>query len=149
MSSRLIIKEIIPESYQTFMQLAQLLANAGINKLQHELIKIRASQINGCAFCLDIHTREAIKYGEDPRRLYVLSAWREAKEWFSKQDQVVLNLTEEITLIADGGLSDETYNESVTVFGEEMTAKLITAVISINALNRLGVSQKLHPLSNP
>jgi len=147
MPSRLIIKELIPESYQILMQLSQFLADAGIDNQQHELIKIRASQINGCAFCMDIHIKEAIKHGEDPKRLYVLSAWREAKNWFSTEDQVILKLTEEITLIADHGLSDETYNESVALFGEKMTAKLIVAVISINALNRMGVSQKLHPLA--
>jgi AhpD family alkylhydroperoxidase len=145
MSSRLIVKDLIPEPYQVLMQLAQYVANSGIDKLQQELVKIRASQINGCAFCLDVHIKEAIKYGENPRRIHILSAWREAKDWFSVQDQVILKLTEEITLIANGGLRDETYNESISLFGEEMTAKLITAVISINALNRLGVSQKLHP----
>lgn len=146
MSSRLNVKLLIPESYEILMQLAQHLTNSGIDVLHQELIKVRASQINGCAYCLHTHIKEALKYGEQPKRIYVLSAWREAKDWFSQEDQVVLKLTEEITLIADGGLTDETYNESIRLFGEEMTAKLITAVISINALNRLGISQKLHPL---
>ena len=145
MSSRLAFKELLPEPYQMLLQLSQYLENSGIDKLHHELVKIRASQINGCAFCLDIHIREAIKHGEEPKRIYILSAWREAEHWFSVEEQVVLKLTEEITLIADGGLSDATYNESVSLFGEEMTAKLITAVITINAFNRLGLSQRLHP----
>jgi len=145
MSKRLSINNLIPDSYQIIMQLSQFVANAGIDKLQQELIKIRASQINGCAFCMSIHSKEALKHGENPKRLYVLSAWREAKDWFSEEDQAILKLTEEITLIADNGLSNETYEETVTFFGEETTAKLIMAVITINVLNRMGVSQKLHP----
>ena len=127
------------------MQLSQAVANSGIDKLHQELIKIRASQINGCAYCLHMHSKDALKHGENPDRLYVIAAWREAKEWFSKEDQVILRLTEEVTLIADHGLSDRTYDEAVELFGEEMTAKLIAAVININALNRMGVSQSLHP----
>ncbi|GAA4802309.1 carboxymuconolactone decarboxylase family protein [Olivibacter ginsenosidimutans] len=145
MSNRLNLKELIPDSHQILMQLSEYVANTGIDKLQQELIKIRASQINGCAYCLNKHSQEALKYGEDPKRLHVLSAWREAKNWFSKEHQVILALTEEITLIADHGLSDQTYQEAITLFGEEMTAKLIIAVININALNRLGVSLSMHP----
>lgn len=146
MSKRLNIKELIPDSYQIITELSEFVANAGINKLHQELIKIRASQINGCAYCLSMHSQEAVKCGEDPKRLYVLSAWREAKDWFSTEDQVILKLTEEITLIADNGLSDETYKEATKLFGEEMTAKLIMAVININALNRIGLSLSMHPL---
>ncbi|UIR54919.1 carboxymuconolactone decarboxylase family protein [Sphingobacterium sp. SRCM116780] len=145
MSNRLNIKELIPNSYQIITELSQFVANAGIDKLQQELIKIRASQINGCAYCMSMHSEEALKCGEDPKRLHVLSAWREAKNWFSKEDQVILKLTEEITLIAAGGLSDQTYEEATTLFGEEMTAKLIMAVININALNRIGLSLSMHP----
>lgn len=145
MANRLNLKELIPDSYQTFTQMSQLVANSGIDKLQQELIKIRASQINGCAFCMHVHSIDAVKYGEDPKRLYVLSAWREAKKWFSKEDQVILELTEEITLITDHGLSDQTYEEAIALFGEETTAKLIFAVIHINMLNRVGVSLNMHP----
>ena len=145
MANRINLKEVIPETHQIFMQLSQAVANTGIDKLHQELIKIRASQINGCAYCLHKHSKDAITYGEDPKRLYVLSAWREAKNWFSKEEQVILRLTEEITRIADHGLSDQTYDEAIALFGEEMTAKLIVAVININALNRLSVSLSMHP----
>lgn len=145
MANRFTLREIIPDMHQIFMQLSQAVANSGIDKLHQELIKIRASQINGCAYCLHKHSKDVITYGEDPKRLYVLTAWREAKNWFSKEEQSILRLTEEITLIADHGLSDQTYDEAVTLFGEEMTAKLIVAVININALNRLGVSLTMHP----
>ena len=145
MPNRFNLRAIIPDTHQIFMQLSHAVSNLGIDKIHQELIKIRASQINGCAYCLNKHCKDAISYGEDPKRLYVLSAWREAKNWFSKEEQVILRLTEEITLIADHGLSDETYEEGVALFGEEMMAKLIVAVININGLNRLAVSLNVHP----
>lgn len=145
MANRLNLSKLIPDAYQKLIQLDQYVSGSGIDKLQQELIKIRASQINGCAYCINMHTKDALKYGEDPKRLYVLSAWREAKNWFSEQDQLILRLTEEVSLIADGGLTDETYDQVVAAFGEETTAKLIMAVININAWNRVGVSLSMHP----
>ena len=145
MSKRLNLRKALPDTHKIFMQLSQAVANSGIDKIQQELIKIRASQINGCAYCLHMHSKDALKHGEKPDRLYVIATWREAKNWFSEEDQVVLRLTEEITLIADHGLSDRTYEDAIALFGEEMTAKLIAAVININALNRIGVSCSLHP----
>ena len=145
MANRLNIAKVLPESYQIFMQLSQAVASSGITQIQQELIKIRASQLNGCAYCLSKHSLDAVKYGEDPKRIYVLSAWREAKKWFSPEEQVLLSMTEEITLIADKGLSEETYQQAINLFGEQMTAKLIVAIININALNRIGVALHLHP----
>ena len=147
MSKRLNIKNLAPEVYQNLTQLSQFVANAGIDPMHQELIKIRASQLNGCAYCMDIHTREALKLGEDPRRLAVLSAWRDVEDWFSEEDKVILKLTEELTIVTNHGLSEETYEQAVDCFGEMMTAKLIIAVININSWNRLGISQRLHPLS--
>lgn len=146
MSKRLNLRELIPESYPILFQMSQFVANTGIDKLQQELIKIRASQINGCAYCMNLHSEETLKLGENPKRLHVLSAWREAKDWFSNEDQVILKITEEITLISNHGLSDKTYQEAIELFGEVMTAKIIIAVININAFNRVGVSLNMHPL---
>jgi len=145
MANRLNLQKLIPDAYQRIIQLDQYVASSGIDQLQQDLIKIRASQINGCAFCINMHIKDALKHGEDTKRVYVLSAWREAKKWFSPEDQVILRLTEEVTLIANGGLSDETYEQAVEAFGEETTAKLIIAVININAWNRIGVSLHMHP----
>ena len=145
MGNRLNLQKLIPDAYQKLVQLDQYVSESGIDQLQQELVKIRASQINGCAFCMNMHIKDAIKHGEDPKRIYVLSAWREAKKWFSNEDQLILMFTEEVTLIADGGLSDETYNKAVEAFGEEKTAKLIIAVININSWNRIGVSLHSHP----
>ena len=145
MSNRLNFREVLPDTHRILMQLSQAVANSGIDILHQELIKIRASQINGCAYCLHKHSKDALKHGENPDRLYVIATWREAKNWFSEKDQVVLKLTEEITLISNHGLSDQTYEEAIALFGEEMTAKLIAAAININALNRLGVGLSMHP----
>jgi len=146
MGNRINIQKLTPDAYQILIQLDQFMANSGINKLHLELIKIRASQINGCAFCLNMHIKDALKYGEEPKRIHVLSAWREAKKWFSEEEQLILQLTEEITLIAQGGLSDDTYEKVVKTFGDEITAKLIIGVININSWNRLGVSLNMHPM---
>ena len=146
MSKRLNLGKTLPDTHKIFMQLSQAVANSGIDKLQQELIKIRASQINGCAYCLHKHSKDALKHGESPDRLYVIAAWREATDWFSEEDQVILRLTEEITLISNHGLSDQTYEDAIALFGEEMTAKLVAAVININSLNRIGVSLSLHPV---
>jgi len=79
MGNRINAQKLVPEAYQKLIQLDQYVGSCGIDQLQQELIKIRASQINGCAFCLNMHIKDAIKYGEDPKRIYVLSAWKEAK----------------------------------------------------------------------
>jgi alkylhydroperoxidase family enzyme len=140
MGHRVDLQKVIPETYQLLDQLDQMVSASGIDKLHLVLIKIRSSQINGCGY-LDLPIEDVLKYGKDARQVDdILSAWRAAKNWFSKDDQIILELTEEITLIARNGLSDEVYDESVSLFGEEMTAKLIAAIVSINAWNRIVIS---------
>jgi AhpD family alkylhydroperoxidase len=116
-----------------------------IDPRQKELIKIRASQINGCAYCVHSHSRDARKLGETEERLYLISVWREAKNAFNEEEQLILAITDEITLIHQHGLSDELYNKAIALFGEEKTAQIIMAVININAWNRIGVSLKMEP----
>ena len=138
--------EHFPESYKLMKELDELIKKSGIPPLQLEMIKIRASQINGCAYCMDKHSGDAVKQGEDVRRLYVLSGWREAIDWFSEEEQTILRLTEEISLIGEQGLSDATYDKALELFGESRLAYLIMAVISINAWNRVGVGLKMQPV---
>ena len=145
MSKRLSFKKYLPEFFDQVALMDKAVESSGVDPLLLELIKIRASQINGCAYCMNIHIQDAIKKGENPKRLYVLSNWREAKNWFSKEDQAVLKLTEEVTCIGASGLSDSTYEEVVSIFGEEKTAKLLLGVIHINSLNRVGVALSMHP----
>ncbi len=108
-----------------------------------DLIKIRASQINGCSYCIDMHARDARKAGETEQRIFALTAWRETP-FFDEQERAVLALTEEVTLIA-GRVSDETYNKAAELFDRTYLAQLIMAIITINAWNRIGVATEMAP----
>lgn len=146
--NRLKMNEVFPESYKLLWEIDTLIKKAGIPPLYLELIKLRASQLNGCAYCLNAHSNDALKHGEDPKRLYVLSAWREAKDWFNEEEQAILQLTEEVTQIGTHGISDEVYSRSIELFGEQKTGYLIMAAININSWNRLGVGLNMHPVNN-
>src|SRR5690606_18039848 len=119
------------------------ISRSRINPFHLELIKIRASQLNGCAFCIDKHTRDARAKGETEQRLYALSAWRETP-FFSEEERAILALTEEVTLIA-GGVSDETYEQAAKLFDAQYLSQLIMAIITINVWTRIGVSTRMVP----
>lgn len=108
------------------------------------MIRVRASQINGCAFCVDKHSKDALKQGETTQRLLLLSVWRESPQ-FTEEERIILAMTEEITQISQQGLTDETYEKAVAAFGLNGTAQLIMAVNIINAWNRIGVSTRRIP----
>ncbi len=118
------------------------LASTQLPKAHKELIKIRASQINGCAFCLDMHTKDALRNGESSQRIFLLNAWRETN-LFSPEEKVLLAITEEVTLIHQHGLSEETYSRARAIFDEGYIAQVIMAVVIINAWNRIAVSTRL------
>ncbi len=124
----------------------ELIKTAKIDPLQVGMIKIRASQINGCAYCMNKHIGDALKLGEDPQRVYVLSGWREARNWFNEEEQTILQLTEEITLISNGRLSDEVYDKAEALFGASRLTAIVMTVVSINAWNRVGVALRMHPI---
>jgi AhpD family alkylhydroperoxidase len=145
MSTRLRIPKVQPEAYKAMDALDSYLDTTQINPLYKELIKIRASQINGCAYCMNSHTQDALKKGEKANRLFVLSGWREATNWFSEEEQAILAFTEEVTLISNDGVSDEVYNKMISLFGEAVTAQVLMAIITINAWNRIGVSLHMQP----
>jgi AhpD family alkylhydroperoxidase len=145
METRLKMEQVQPAAYRAMLGFEKYMSTTTLDPLHKELIKIRASQINGCAYCLSMHSKDARKLGETEQRIYVLSAWREAKNLFSIEEQVILSITEEITLIHKGGLSDELYAAAIKLFGEEKTAQIIMAVITINAWNRIGVGLKMEP----
>ena len=139
MKKRIDLSQIAASAYKRLGALDSQIQRSGIDKITMELIKIRASQINGCAYCLDLHTRDAIALGETPQRIFLLSAWRETS-LFTAEEQIVLAMTEEITLIHIEGLSDETYAKATAVFTEEYIGSLIMAIITINAWNRVAIS---------
>lgn len=140
MSTRFDIAATDAAAYKAMLGLEGYLQNSSLTHTQKELIKIRASQINGCAFCIDMHTKDALKYGETPQRIFLLSAWREAKNFFTDEEQVLLEMTEEITLIHQHGLTDETYSKAKQFFDEAAIAQIIMAIVTINAWNRIAVS---------
>ena len=142
MSKRINIQETEPKAYKAMFALEGYLATTEISRTHKELIKIRASQINGCAFCIDMHTKDALKYGETNQRIFLLNAWKET-ELFTEEEKVILAITEEATLIANHGLSDETYKKAEQFFNETFIAQIIMAVATINAWNRIAISTNM------
>lgn len=139
MEKRIQIDEIEPEAYKGMYIMENYLADCGLSKSHKELIKIRASQINGCAFCIQMHTQDAIKNGETQERIFLLNAWKET-DLFSNEERVILTMTEEITLITQKGLSSETYEKATEIFDQNYIAKIIVAITTINMWNRLLIS---------
>lgn len=145
MKKRINFNVVQPAAYDAMDALDTFVNGSSINKLHREFIKIRASQINGCAYCVDMHSRDARKLGETEQRVFLISAWKEAGDIFSEEERLVLKMTEEITLIHQQGLTEATYENAIVLFGEEKTAQLIIAVITINAWNRIGVATHMQP----
>jgi AhpD family alkylhydroperoxidase len=138
---RINIKELEPSSYKAMIGLEQYIRNSQIDPILQELIKIKASQINGCAYCIDMHTQEAMKIGENQRRIFAISAWKESP-LFTEEERAVLQLTEEVTLISEDGVSDETYHNVLKFFGENVLAQIIMQIIIINSWNRIAVATR-------
>lgn len=145
MKKRLNYNLVEPKAYDAMDALDTFVNDSSIDKLQRELIKIRASQLNGCAYCVDAHSHDALTAGASLQKVFLVSAWREAANIFSDEERLLFKMTEEITLIHQHGLSDETYEKAIEIFGEQKTAQIIIAIVTINAWNRISVSVKLHP----
>lgn len=128
-----------PEAYQTMLQLEKFVNESRLDKKLIELIKIRASQINGCAFCMDMHTQDARKLGETEQRIYLLSVWKESAV-YSEAERAVLALTEAVTVITENGVSEELYRQVREHFDESQYVALIMAINTINSWNRLAIS---------
>ena len=141
MENRINIQKVEPAAYQAMFGLEKYLSTSKVDPILLELIKMRASQINGCAFCLNMHSADARKIGETEQRLYLLNAWRETT-LFTKQEAAVLALTEEVTQISNH-IADETYNNAASLFGEQELAQIIMAIVTINAWNRIAITTKL------
>ena len=137
MQPRLDFKITHPVAYRAMLEMENVIKNSTINKVQLELLKIRASHLNGCAFCIDMHAKEALRLGVSEQKIYLLTAWKEAGNIYSEEEQLVLQMTEEITMIHQKGLSDDVYEKAVASFGEVKTTELMLAIVTINAWNRL------------
>jgi len=142
MDTRINIFQTQPEAYKAMFGLEKYIASTSLTSTHKELIKIRASQINGCAFCINMHTADARKQGETEQRIYLLNAWKETK-LYTDEERVILEMTEEITLIQKNHLSDATYAKAKNLFTEEYIGHIIMMITVINAWNRIAIATEL------
>ena len=142
---RLSVHDVDPKAYEAVLGLERYVRSSGLDKPLYELIKIRASQLNGCAYCLDMHHRDARAGGEDQRRLDVLSAWREAPELFTERERAALAFTEAVTMIGDNGVPNDVWDDARTHFDDAGMVHLLMAAAVINVWNRLAVTTHQQP----
>lgn len=140
MESRINIQKTEPAAYQAMYALEKYLAGSQLTPTHKELIKMRASQINGCAFCLNMHSVDARKLGETEQRIYLLNAWKETN-LYTEEEQSILALTEEVTLITNH-VSDATFDRAAKLFDENYLAQIIMAIVTINAWNRIAITSR-------
>ncbi|MFJ3788104.1 carboxymuconolactone decarboxylase family protein [Kitasatospora sp. NPDC090091] len=140
---RISLPDLAPEFYQAMIALDRS-ARKGVDPALAELVKVHASMINGCAFCIDMHSTDALKNGEQNHRLLSLPAWRETS-WFTAKERAALALTESVTLLTQGHVPDAVYQEAAEHFEQAELAQLITLIVTINAWNRIGVTSRLSP----
>lgn len=143
MQTRIKIDKTEPAGYNAILGLEKFIESTSLTRIHKDLIKIRASQINGCAFCINMHTKDARKAGETEQRIYALNAWRDTP-FFSEEERAILALTEEVTLISNH-VKDGTYEQAAKVLDEKYLAQVILAIITINAWNRIGITTNLIP----
>ena len=136
---RINIKDLEPKAFSAMLGMETYIRNTTLPPLLLELIKVRASNLNGCAYCLDMHTQEALKEGETSRRLFAVAAWKESP-LFTEAERAALQLTDEVTLISKGGVSDQAYEEVVKHYGENGFAQIVMQIIIINSWNRIAIS---------
>ena len=144
MQPRLDFTKISPQAYQAMAGLESHVRNSGLEGSLLELVKMRASQINGCAYCLDMHSKDARAAGESEQRLYTLSAWRETP-FFTDRERAALAWTEAVTLISDGHAPDAVFEEARKHFTEQELVNLTMAIVAINGWNRLAISFRAVP----
>jgi AhpD family alkylhydroperoxidase len=144
MTERITYGKAAPGAYRAMAGLEKYARESGIEKSLLELVKLRASQINGCAYCLDMHWKDARAKGESEQRLYSLAAWRETS-FYTERERAALAWTEAVTLIANSHAPDEVYEQARQHFNEEELVNLTMAIIAINGWNRLAISFRTEP----
>jgi AhpD family alkylhydroperoxidase len=143
MKPRMNFYQAAPDTIKALTALEAQIQASGLEKSLIELVKTRASQINGCAFCINMHTADARKQGETEQRLYLLNAWRESP-LYTDRERAALAWTEALTLLA-GGVGDEVYAQASAEFSEKELAYLTSAIASINVWNRFGAAFRWTP----
>ncbi len=144
MQPRIDYYKLSPGGVKAMLGLEHYLSGSSLDKKLLHLIKLRVSQINGCAYCLDMHWKDLQAEGEDPQRMYSLDAWREAP-YYSDQERAALAWAEAVTNISEGHVPDEVYEEARRHFNEQQLADLTLAVATINSWNRLSIAFRVTP----
>lgn len=144
MKARLDYTKIAPDGLKAMLGLERYVRNCGLERRLLELVKMRASQINGCAFCLDMHSKDARAAGETEQRLYALNAWRETP-FFSERERAALGWTESVTRVSKTHVPDESYENVCQHFDEQELVDLTLAIVAINSWNRLAISFRTVP----
>lgn len=144
MEERIHYTKVSPGAYHAMLGLEKYLRECGLEQPLIHLIKFRTSQINGCAYCLDMHWKDLLAIGENEQRLYSLDAWRECP-YYSDRERAALAWTEAVTLVADTHVPDEVYDEAKRQFTEKELADLTVAVATINAWNRVAIAGRTTP----
>src|SRR6185312_12407805 len=147
MKARLDLRKASPEGAKALGELHAFVRRCGLERSLLELIKLRASQINGCAHCIDMHTKELRADGESEQRLYLLNAWEESP-FYSERERAALAWTEALTLVTDGHVPDAVYEQARAQFNETELANLTLAVVAINGANRLNIAFRTVPGSH-
>ncbi|MEU4405605.1 carboxymuconolactone decarboxylase family protein [Streptosporangium sp. NPDC023963] len=144
MKERMNVSELAPEAYRAMLRLEKYLAGSGLPHATKELVKLRVSQINGCGFCVDMHSHDAKAAGESDERLFAVAAWRETP-FFSDAERAALALAEEATRLSDRGetVPDEVWDEAARHYEPEVLAALVVTISTINAWNRIAVTTRM------
>ncbi|MEV0069319.1 carboxymuconolactone decarboxylase family protein [Amycolatopsis sp. NPDC050768] len=143
MPQRIVMGKVAPEPYKKVFELYTY-AQGTVEASLLELIKLRASMVNGCAFCVDMHSKDALKAGESAQRLFAVSVWPESP-FFSREERAALALTDAVTKIGEDGVPDEVWDEAREIWSEKKVADLVMAIIMINAFNRIAISTRQAP----
>jgi AhpD family alkylhydroperoxidase len=146
MSKRINLEKTQPEAWKAMYGLSEVVNKSTLSPIQKFLIMIRTSQINSCAFCINMHTKDALKIGETQQRIFLLTAWRET-DLFTEEEKALLALTEEVTLIHKEGVSAVTYKQAEKFFSSAAIGEIIMSVVLMNAWNRIAVSTHM-PIGN-
>jgi AhpD family alkylhydroperoxidase len=143
MEQRMRLDVVAPEAMKAMLELEKYVRKTVDNKLL-ELIKLRASVLNGCAYCVDMHSTDALREGEQARRLFAVSAWRESP-FFSVTERTALALTDAVTRLGEAGVPDALWNEAKSTWSEKELADVLMAIVTINAWNRIAVTTHAQP----
>ncbi|GAA1573164.1 carboxymuconolactone decarboxylase family protein [Kribbella hippodromi] len=139
------LANLAPDFYQAMIELDRV-SDTGLDPKLAHLVRIRASQINGCAYCTDMHSLDLLQLGADQQqRITLLPVWREAKKFYTEQEKAALQLTEAITLVSVDHVPDDVYEVAAQAFDEKDLARLIALIITINMWTRVGVTGKMEP----